>query len=178
LAGSLEHIRATVIGASQYTVQISSSTVYVSDEGLLPQLDLQVITAQIPAEPAELTATTVKDSILRGFKFLDILPQEATRPIALALSGSVIPNRASIKALCAGIIQVLSQTPANLWIITLSSDVAGLVGTMLKEEEKVAQDIIVIDGIRVGEFAFIDLGQSIKSVDAVPVVVKSLVFEG
>ncbi|HEY4134576.1 MAG TPA: ethanolamine ammonia-lyase reactivating factor EutA [Alphaproteobacteria bacterium] len=178
LAGSLEHIRATVIGASQYTVQLSSSTVYVSDENLLPQLDLQVVTAQIPAGPAELTAETVTEAILRGFKFLDISPQEAARPVALALLGSVIPNRASIKALCAGIIQVLSQTPADPWIITLSSDVAGLVGAMLKEEEKVAQDIIVIDGIRVGEFAFIDLGQSIKSVDAVPVVVKSLVFEG
>lgn len=40
------------------------------------------------------------------------------------------------------------------------------------------QDIIVLDGIKVGEFDFIDLGQSIKAVDAIPAVVKSLVFEG
>jgi len=52
------------------------------------------------------------------------------------------------------------------------------VGSMLKREHKVEQEIIVVDGINVGEFNFVDLGQPIESVEAVPVVVKSLVFEG
>lgn len=178
LAGSLERIRATVIGASQYTMQLSSSTVFVSKEGLLPQLDLQVVPALLPESPKKLTTSSVADAIMRGFSRLDIIPGESNRPVAIALLGTMIPNRASIKALCDGIRQALAPITAHPWIIILSSDVAGLVGSMLKEEEKVVQDVIAIDGIHVGEFNFVDLGKIIESVEAVPVVVKSLVFEG
>lgn len=178
LAGSLEHIRATVIGASQYTIQLSSSTVFVSREDLLPLLDLQVVPAYLPEDQGPLTADLVNDLILRSFARLDIAPQEISRPIALALLGPVMPNRASIKALCGGIRQALSSVTDQPWTIILSSDVAGLVGSVLKEEERVPQDIIVIDGITVGDFNFVDLGQMISSVEAIPVVVKSLVFEG
>lgn len=178
LAGSLECIRATVIGASQYTIQLSSSTVFVSRAGLLPQLDLQVVPAYLPENPAKLTGSSVRDAIMRGFERLDIMPRDIGRPIALALLGPVIPNRASIKAICSGILQALEPISDHPWTIVLSSDVAGLVGSMLKEEENVAQDVIVVDGIHVGEFNFVDLGQIIDSVEAIPVVVKSLVFEG
>ena len=37
---------------------------------------------------------------------------------------------------------------------------------------------IVVDGIEVGDFNFVDLGQMLQAVEAIPVVVKSLVFEG
>lgn len=178
LAGSLECIRATVIGASQYTIQLSSSTIYVSRDGLLPRLDLQVVPAYLPADATELTGSAVKDVIMRGFERLDIAPQDVSRPVALALLGPVIPNRSSIKAICSGIVQALQPISGHPWTIILSSDVAGLVGSMLKDEENVAQDVIVVDGIHVGEFNFVDLGQIIESVEAIPVVVKSLVFEG
>jgi ethanolamine utilization protein EutA len=178
LAGSIERIRATVIGASQYTIQLSSSTVFVSREGLLPRRDLQVVPAHLPVDPAELTAASVKDAIARGFERLDITPRDIGRPVALALLGPVMPNRASIKAICGGIVQALEPISDHPWTIILSSDVAGLVGSMLKDEENVPQDIIAVDGIQVGEFNFVDLGQIIESVEAVPVVVKSLVFEG
>lgn len=175
LAGSAERIRATVIGASQYTVQLSSSTVFVSREGLLPQGDLQVVLAHLPESP---TVAAVRDAILRAFAQRDIAPADLQRPVAVALLGPVVPRRADIKALCGGIMEALRPITAFPWIVILSADVAGLVGSILKEEEKVPQDVVVIDGIKVGEFDFIDLGQPIKSVDAVPAVVKSLVFEG
>lgn len=178
LAGSLERIRATVIGASQYTVQLSSSTIFVSRDDLLPQLDLQVVPAYLPADPAELTVSSVTEAIMRGFSRLDITPQDIGRPVALALLGPVIPNRASIKALCSGIRKAMEPVSDHAWTIILSSDVGGLVGSMLKEEENVVQDVVVVDGIHVGEFNFVDLGQIIDSVDAIPVMVKSLVFEG
>ncbi len=178
LAGSSERIRATVIGASQYTVQVSSSTVYVSDEGLLPHLDLQVVPAYLPDDPNQLTADAVRHAIAHGFERLDIEHHEIGRPIALALIGPVIPTYDSIKALCDGIADALKPLSDHPWTIILSSDVAGLVGSMLKREHKVAQEVIVVDGINVGDFNFVDLGQTIESVEAIPVVVKSLVFEG
>jgi ethanolamine utilization protein EutA len=178
IAGSAERIRATVIGASQYTVQVSSSTVYVSDSKLLPQLDLQVVPAFLPENPADLNRETVDHAIAQAFERLDIARHDLGRQVALALIGPVIPTYDSIKALCDGIVDALQPLSDYPWTILLSADVAGLVGSMLKREHKVEQEVIVVDGINVGDFNFVDLGEIIDSVEAIPVVVKSLVFEG
>ena len=45
---SEEQIRATVIGAGQYTLQVSGSTIFVSRPGLLPQRNLQVVAPVMP----------------------------------------------------------------------------------------------------------------------------------
>ncbi len=178
LAGSAERIRATVIGASQYTVQVSSSTVYVSTPGLLPHLDLQVVPAYLPADPNDISKEGVQQAITEAFNRLDIAHHDLGKSIALALLGPVIPTYDSIKALCDAIAESLSPLTEHVWTIVLSADVAGLVGSMLKNEHKVEQDVVVVDGITVGEFNFIDLGEQLESVEAIPVVVKSLVFEG
>ncbi len=175
LVGSAERIRATVIGASQYTVQVSTSTVYVSDLSLLPRLDLQVIPAYLPE--GDLSKKGVADAIAHGFERMDIDPTDLNRPMALALLGSVVPTYDSIKMLCDAIADALKHRTEE-WNIILSADVAGLVGSMLKREHKVKPEVIVVDGITVGDFNFVDLGQSIEAVEAIPVVVKSLVFEG
>ena len=178
LSGSAERIRATVIGASQYTVQVSSSTVFVSKPELLPHLDLQVVPAYLPADPNDITKESVDHAISQGFQRLDIAHHDIGKPIALALLGPVIPTYDSIKAMCDAIYDALAPLTEHTWTIVLSADVAGLVGSMLKNERKVEQDVIVVDGITVGEFNFIDLGEQLESVEAIPVVVKSLVFEG
>ncbi len=178
LAGSAERIRATVIGASQYTVQVSSSTVFVSSPELLPHLDLQVVPAYLPADPNDISRDVVGRAISEAFQRLDIAHHDIGKPLALALLGPVIPTYDSIKALCDGISEALSPLTEHVWTVVLSADVAGLVGSMLKNEHKVEQDVIVVDGITVGEFNFIDLGEQLESVEAIPVVVKSLVFEG
>jgi ethanolamine utilization protein EutA len=178
VSGSAERIRATVIGASQYTVQVSSSTVYYSKVELLPQLDLQVVPAYLPENPNDLTREAVSKAIAEGFERLDIAPDEIGRQIAVALIGPVIPTYDSIKAICDALAEALKPLSDWPWTIILSADVAGLVGSMLKRELKVEPEVIVVDGINVGEFNFVDLGQPIESVEAIPVVVKSLVFEG
>ena len=175
LVGSSERIRATVIGASQYTVQVSTSTVYVSDPALLPQLDLQVVPAQLPT--GDLTKKGVADAIAHGFERMDIDPKDLDRPMVLALLGPVVPTYDSIKMLCDAIADALKHR-TDVWNIILTADVAGLVGSMLKREHKVKPEVIVVDAITVGDFNFVDLGQSIEAVEAIPVVVKSLVFEG
>jgi ethanolamine utilization protein EutA len=178
LAGSAERIRATVIGASQYTVQVSSSTVFVSKPELLPYLDLQVVPAYLPDDPNDLTRETVDEAIAQSFERLDIAQDDIGKHIALAVIGPVIPTYDSIRAMCGGIASALAPFHDHVWTIVLSADVAGLVGAMLKNEFKVEQEVIVVDGINVGEFNFIDLGEQLESVEAIPVVVKSLVFEG
>lgn len=178
LAGSVECIRATVIGASQYTVQVSSSTVFVSRGDLLPRLDLQVVPARLSGEDAAMTAEGVSDAIIEAFARFDLAPAAVDRPVAVALLGSVFPSYGSIRALAEGIAQALAPLSGQPWCLILSADVAGLVGHMLTRELKVPHDVIVVDGIEVGDFNFVDLGQMLQAVEAIPVVVKSLVFEG
>ena len=118
-------------------------------------------------------------AIAHGFERLDIEHRDLGRQVAIALIGPVVPTYDSIKALCDGISEALSPLSDGFpWTIILSADVAGLVGSMLKREHKVEPEVIVVDGITVGEFNFVDLGEALESVEAIPVVVKSLVFEG
>jgi ethanolamine utilization protein EutA len=174
LTGSAERIRATVIGASQYTVQVSTSTIFVSRPGLLPLLDLQVAPARLP-DPALLTGEAVEQGISRALERLDLAYRDGR--IALALIGPVVPTYDSIRALCDGIARALPVIPDQPWVIILTADVAGLVGFMLKREYQGTPEVIVVDGIHVGELNFVDLGEPLDSVEAVPVVVKSLVFD-
>ena len=108
----------------------------------------------------------------------DIAHQDLGRQIALALIGPVIPTYDSIIAICDAIADALQPLSDYPWTILMSADVAGLGGSMLKREHKVEPEVIVVDGITVGDFNFVDLGEPIESVEAIPVVVKSLVFEG
>src|SRR5438093_71559 len=50
IAPSVARIRATAIGAAQYTLQVSGTTIYVTDPGLLPLHNLQVIAPRLPSE--------------------------------------------------------------------------------------------------------------------------------
>jgi ethanolamine utilization protein EutA len=137
-----------------------------------------VVPAYLPENPNDLTREAVAKAIADGFERLDIASHEIGRQIAIALIGPVIPTYESIKAICDALEVALKPLSDWPWTIILSADVAGLVGSMLKREHKVEPEVIVVDGINVGEFNFVDLGSPIESVEAIPVVVKSLVFEG
>ena len=50
-------------------------------------------------------------------------------------------------------------------------------GGILKEELNLAQEVIVVDGIDVGELDYLDNGRPMGISGAVPVTVKSLIFQ-
>jgi ethanolamine utilization protein EutA len=54
--------------------------------------------------------------------------------------------------------------------------VAQTLGAILQEELHVANDILVIDGVTLWDFDFIDLGRIRMPSNTVPVTIKSLVF--
>ncbi|MGH7887667.1 MAG: ethanolamine ammonia-lyase reactivating factor EutA, partial [Candidatus Binatia bacterium] len=60
--------------------------------------------------------------------------------------------------------------------LTLDLDIAKSLGAMLKDEFKVARDIIAIDGIEVGDLDYIDIGECLGITEVIPVTVKSLMF--
>ena len=81
-----QRIRATVVGASQYTIQVSGSTIFISQDGLLPLHNLPVVAPRI----TDLTREGVKFAIRESFRHLDM--PEAEYPVALALHWSQDPS--------------------------------------------------------------------------------------
>src|SRR5438045_8452589 len=66
-----EGIRATVLGASQFSVQLSGNTVHISDASVLPLRNLPVVYARlVSARPA---AEDVAQAIRNAFVRMDLV---------------------------------------------------------------------------------------------------------
>src|SRR5258706_13790007 len=82
-----ECIRATAIGASEYSVQLSGNTVYISNPGgLLPRKNLQVLQPGISLG-GEIDAARVTQPVHRHFAAFDIVEGEAAVALAFRWSG-------------------------------------------------------------------------------------------
>jgi ethanolamine utilization protein EutA len=60
--------------------------------------------------------------------------------------------------------------------LILDGDIAQTLGGILKEDMKIASELLVIDGIALRDFDYIDLGRIRMPSYTVPVTIKSLVF--
>jgi len=171
-----ECIRATAIGASEYSVQLSGNTVYISNPGgLLPRKNLQVLQPDI-ALGAEIEPVRVAQAIRRHFEAFDLTEGEAD--VALAFRWQGHPTYARLSALAQGIVEALPMTlmGSRPLFLIFDGDVAQTFGALLKEEWGVASDVLVIDGISLWDFDYVDLGRVRMPSYTVPVTIKSLLF--
>ena len=169
-----EGIRATVLGASQFSVQLSGNTVHVSDPSILPLRNLPVVYTRLTtSRPA---ADDLASSIAQGFRRLDLVEGEA--PVALAIPWHGEPHYDRLRALAEGIVCGLPRSLERGFpiVIALESDVAASLGAILNEDFLVSTPLICIDGLHLVELDFIDIGEVIQPASVVPVVVKSLAF--
>ncbi|MFL6572266.1 MAG: ethanolamine ammonia-lyase reactivating factor EutA, partial [Burkholderiales bacterium] len=60
--------------------------------------------------------------------------------------------------------------------LILDGDVAQTVGGILKEDWAIASEVLVLDGITLRDFDYVDLGRIRMPSGTVPVTIKSLVF--
>src|SRR5262244_888414 len=95
----VEGIRATVIGAGEYTIQASGNTSYVSNTKALPVHGLKVIQAAIRDGPS------VSDALKQSLKKFD-LPQ-FTSGLALSLSVDGVPDYQSVRRIAEGVAELL-----------------------------------------------------------------------
>jgi len=171
-----ECIRATALGASEYSVQLSGNTVYISDPGtLLPRRNLQVL------QPAyacgeRIDPEALAQAIRVHFKAFDLVEGESEAALALRWEGA--PSYERVAALAQGIRQALAATIGKRKpvYIMLDGDIAQTLGAILRDEMGVASEILVIDGVVLWDFDYIDLGRIRMPSQTVPVTVKSLVF--
>jgi ethanolamine utilization protein EutA (predicted chaperonin) len=171
-----ECIRATALGASEYSVQLSGNTSYISTPGiLLPRRNLQVV--QPPFVPGDsIDPEQLAQAIRSHVSAFDL--DGTDRDIALALRWTGLPSYPRLAAFAAGIKSGLADRVARklpLYIM-LDGDVAQTLGHILRDELNVASDILVIDGVVLWDFDYIDLGRIRMPSYTVPVTIKSLVF--
>jgi ethanolamine utilization protein EutA len=166
----VESIRATCIGASQYTVQVSGDTLFLSDPALLPLRNL----AAIAVHPEAANPAAIAEEIRRGITRLD----RGDGAFALAIRWPHGPAYAALRALCTGIAEGTRGTlgAGQPLVVVLDADVAGIVGQILESELHVDRPLVCVDQIALSDLDFIDIGAVVPEHAVVPVVVKSLVF--
>jgi ethanolamine utilization protein EutA len=168
-------IRATVIGASQYTVQVSGNTIYLSHPELLPLRNLQVVTPQIEQTDA-ITADEIKAAVGRALQRFDA--DDPDRAVALAIRWELGPAYPLIRTLAEGLVGAMKAhiDKGQPLVLVFDADIAKLMGNIIERELIPGAGIISIDGIDLKDFDFVDIGQELPDAKAVPVVIKSLIF--
>ncbi|MEP6656881.1 MAG: ethanolamine ammonia-lyase reactivating factor EutA, partial [Betaproteobacteria bacterium] len=172
----VEGIRATVIGASQYTVQVSGSTIFVRPQEALPLRNVPVITPDLPLSAEELIPAAIAEAVRVALGRLDL--HEGRQAVALCYRWQGAATFARLDAFCravqAGLAPIMKR--GLPLILVGDGDIGGLIGIHCFEETRLANPVVSIDGIALQEFDFIDIGALLETSGAVPVVIKSLVF--
>ena len=163
-------IRATVIGAGEYTVQASGTTSYILDRALLPTLGLKALRVRVDdgASPAA--------AVRRELTKFDLDTYGAGQVIAVQLPDQL--DYAALRRFAEGILDIAADAPQDTPLyVTLDTDVAKSLGRILREELGLERGLIVLDGIEIeGDLDYLDIGEPLGTSEVVPVTVKSLVF--
>lgn len=169
-------IRATVVGASQYTVQVSGSTIFVTPQSVLPIRNVPTIVPALPLADESLDAEGIAEAIRASLRGMDL--HEGQHAVALCYHWQGSATYARLQAFCHGVERGLSALLARglPLILVGDGDVGGLVGIHLHEESGITNAIVSIDGITLSELDFVDIGALLEASGAVPLVIKSLVF--
>ena len=168
----MEGIRATVIGAGEYTVQASGNTSYISNPKVLPIHGLKVVRASLrQGQP-------VLEALKQALAKFDLTSFTSGLALSLSLDGQldykiVREVAEGVAAICQG-----PESGKDPLYLALDLDVAKSLGAILKEELKLDREIIAIDGIEVGDLDYIDIGEPMGITEVIPVTVKSLMFPG
>jgi ethanolamine utilization protein EutA len=169
-------IRATVIGASQFSVQVSGNTVNVTDPGVLPRHNVPVLYPRIELE-GDLRPEEIADAIAESARRMDLLQQRRSEAaVGFAWQGD--PTHARLRALAEGIVAARERSvlSGDALIVLLEGDVAQSVGHLLREELGLSGPLICLDGLELRELDYVDIGSVIEPTGVVPVVIKSLLF--
>jgi ethanolamine utilization protein EutA len=172
-----ECIRATALGASEYSVQLSGNTIYISDHAaLLPRRNLQVLQPPF-AFGLAIDEHALADGIRAHFTAFELVEGESEVALAFRWQGPPLYER--VAAFARGLVLGLPATVAKgrPVFVVLDGDIAQTLGHILRDEMRVASEILVIDGVVLWDFDYIDLGRIRLPSNTVPVTVKSLVFK-
>lgn len=166
-----QRIRATVIGASQYTVQVSGKTIHVSDSSVLPVHNLPVVHLGLVASE-KVTRSDVATAIRRG---AELRGADLAAPIAIAFQWTGLPSYDALEELALGIAEGAGTSPQPLALV-IDGDIGQLAGRILTVDLAFGRRVTSVDGVALKDLDFIDIGELLTPPGVLPVVIKSLIF--
>jgi ethanolamine utilization protein EutA len=170
VVGGGEGIRATVIGASQYTVQLSGETIFIPQSMRLPVRNLRVFVANLDWQAP--VAARAEAAVTRALRERD--REVAGEPYVLAFSTPPFVGYGAVQELGKGIDCALSVLPLEdrPSALVFGQNVGQVIGNMLSAKWSMP----CIDEIALSELDFIDVGEVVEGEGFVPVIIKSLAF--
>jgi ethanolamine utilization protein EutA len=167
-------IRATVIGASQFTVQVSGKTIYLSNPKSLPVHNVPVVRID-PDMSGAIDANEVARLITEKTAQLDIDP-EGRMAISFTFEGD--PEYSRLHALADGIRRAVTPNGKrrDMLVLMIDGDIGKTMGNLMHRELDLPGDLVSIDGVQLQELDYVDVGEMISPPGVVPVVIKSLLF--
>lgn len=168
-------IRATVIGASQFSVQVSGNTVELSDESVLPVQNLPVLHSGMQLGDEVDSKAIAQDIRAAAVRFG---VEHGSHPVALSLRWSGEPLYARLRALADGIAQGLSThvDAGQPLVVLVDGDIGRSLGSILRRDIGVTVPVVCLDGLVLQELDYVDIGDLIRPSGVVPLVIKSLLF--
>jgi ethanolamine utilization protein EutA len=135
-----------------------------------------VIAPNLALDGEELDAKAIAKETESALRRLDLDTGDTAVGVCFNWQGSATFQR--LHGFAIGVSEGLKAVLAKGHPLVLVSDgdIGGLLGIHCREELKLKNAVVSIDGIELKEFDFIDIGAMIPSSGAVPVVIKSLVF--
>ena len=168
-------IRATVIGASQFTVQVSGKTIFADSLDFLPLRNVPVIHPNIDLSLEDIDVKVVAGEIISACRMRDV---ERDISIALAFEWKGDPSYQRLRAIADAIDLALCYPErAAPLVIVIDGDVGRLLGRILSKELNKGANVLSLDGVVLSDLDFIDVGELISPPGVIPLVIKSLVFD-
>src|SRR5579862_9762631 len=169
-----QRIRATVIGASQFTVQVSGKTIYLPDPYVLPVHNVPVIRVELAAA-GEIDPGRFAAAISSGLEEIEL---DRNGRLAISFPWHGDPEHSRLKAAGQGIVDALAplQDRIKLLLLVIDGDVGKTFGRLMHRELNWPGKIVSIDGVELQELDYVDVGALIAPPGVVPVVIKSLLF--
>ncbi len=169
-----QRIRATVIGASQFTVQVSGKTLYMNGADVLPRHNIPVVHLG-----RELPEVIDADEIAAAFRqSADRQDRDTRATVALAFSWTGSPDYSRLLAMAKAIKAVAAPDGkrGEPLVLMIDGDVGQTIGRILDRELGIHTHLISVDGVRLKDLDFVDLGEFMTPPGVIPVVIKSLLF--
>lgn len=169
-------IRSTALGASEYTTQLSGNTCFATDyDTLLPQRNVPVLRPEFEFSD-RFCALELGEKLRQHIEAFEI--DAASDDLVLAFHWDGPPEYQRVRALADAIhdgaaARIASGKP--LYIV-LDADIALNLGAILQEDLGIRNDILVIDGVALSDFDYIDVGRIRRPSNTMPVTIKSLIF--
>ncbi len=169
-----QRIRATVIGASQFTVQVSGKTIFLPDPSVLPVHNIPVVQAGIDLS-GEIDVERCAQALRAAMDKLDVLPHSR---LAIAFTWAGDPEFFRLEAMARAIMAALGTAADNdeLLLLMIDGDIGKTIGRILTYELDLKRPLVSIDGVQLKELDFVDVGELMEPPGVVPIVIKSLLF--